>query len=173
MGITLYIILAGVGGLLVGGLLAGLFIKNNSKKIEEEAKEKAKILIREAEITAEATKKDRILEAKEKYLRLKSEFEDEVNKKKAILITNEGKLKQREQVLSKEMEQLKRKEAELESKKEVLNAQLHAVQVKKEELDRVTLQRITDLEKVALLTREEAREQLVVMLKDEAANKAS
>lgn len=173
MGITLYIILAGIGGLLVGGLLAGLFIKNNSKKIEEEAKEKAKILIREAEITAEATKKDRILEAKEKYLRLKSEFEDEVNKKKAILITNEGKLKQREQVLSKEMEQLKRKEAELESKKEVLNAQLHAVQVKKEELDRVTLQRITDLEKVALLTREEAREQLVVMLKDEAATKAS
>ena len=173
MGITLYIILAGVGGLLLGGLLAGLFIKNNSKKIEEEAKEKAKILIREAEITAEANKKDRILEAKEKYLRLKSEFEDEVNKKKAILITNEGKLKQREQVLSKEMEQLKRKEAELESKKEVLNAQLHAVQVKKEELDRVTLQRITDLEKVALLTREEAREQLVVMLKDEAATKAS
>lgn len=173
MGSLLYIILAGVGGLLLGGLLAGLFIKNNSKKIEEEAKEKAKILIREAEITAEATKKDRILEAKEKYLRLKSEFEEEVNKKKAILITNEGKLKQREQVLSKEMEQLKRKEAELESKKEVLNAQLHAVQVKKEELDRVTLQRITDLEKVALLTREEAREQLVVMLKDEAATKAS
>src|SRR5690606_17972086 len=173
MGITLYIIAAGVVGLLVGALLAGLFIKNNNKKIEEEAREKAKSLIREAEITAEATKKDRILEAKEKYLRLKSEFEEEVNKKKAILITNEGKLKQREQVLSKEMEQLKRKEAEVESKKEVLNAQLHSVQVKKEELDRVTQQRITDLEKVALLTREEAREQLVVMLKDEAATKAS
>lgn len=173
MGITLYIIAAGVVGLLLGALLAGLFIKNNSKKIEEEAREKAKSLIREAEITAEATKKDRILEAKEKYLRLKSEFEEEVNKKKAILITNEGKLKQREQVLSKEMEALKRKEAELESKKEVLNAQLHAVQVKKEELDRVTLQRISDLEKVALLTREEAREQLVLMLKDEAATKAS
>jgi len=173
MGITLYIIAAGVVGLLLGALLAGLFIKNNSKKIEEETREKAKSLIREAEITAEATKKDRILEAKEKYLRLKSEFEEEVNKKKAILITNEGKLKQREQVLSKEMEALKRKEAELESKKEVLNAQLHAVQVKKEELDRVTLQRISDLEKVALLTREEAREQLVLMLKDEAATKAS
>ena len=173
MGITLYIIVAGVVGLLLGALLAGLVIKNNSKKIEEEAREKAKSLIREAEITAEANKKDRILEAKEKYLRLKSEFEDEVNKKKAILITNEGKLKQREQVLSKEMEQLKRKEAEADSKKEVLSAQLHAVQVKKEELDRVTHQRITDLEKVALLTREEAREQLVVMLKDEAATKAS
>ncbi|EPR66795.1 2',3'-cyclic-nucleotide 2'-phosphodiesterase [Cyclobacterium qasimii M12-11B] len=71
------------------------------------------------------------------------------------------------------MEQIKRKEAELDSKKENLNAQLHAVQVRKDELDKVTHQRITDLEKVALLTREEAREQLVEMLKDEAATKAS
>lgn len=158
---------------MLGALLAGFFIKNNSKKIEAEAKEKAKSVLREAEITAEGLKKDKILEAKEKYLRLKSEFEDEVGKKKNILITNENKLKQREQILSKEMEQLKRKEAELDSKKENLSAQLHAVQIRKDELDKVTQQRITDLEKVALLTREEAREQLIEMLKDEAATKAS
>lgn len=173
MGISLYIILAGAVGILLGAILAGLFIKNNSKKIEAEAKEKAKSIVREAEITAEGIKKDKILEAKEKYLRLKSDFEEEVGKKKNILITNENKLKQREQVLSKEMEQLKRKEAELDSKKENLSAQLHSVQVKKEELDKVTQQRITDLEKVALLTREEAREQLIEMLKDEATTRAS
>lgn len=173
MGISLYIIVAGVAGLIIGILLAGFFIKNNGKKIEEEARRKAESLIREAEITAEASKKNKILEAKEKYLRLKSEFEDEMGKKKSILINNENKLKQREQIISKEMEVVKRKEAEWESKKEILSAQLHSVQVKKEELDRVTHQRISDLEKVALLTREEAREQLVLMLKDEAATKAS
>jgi ribonuclease Y len=117
MGISLYIIVAGVIGLGLGALLAGVFLKSNNKKIEEEAKEKARSIIREAEITAESTKKDKILEAKEKYLRLKSEFEEETSKKKNILITNEGKLKQREQVLSKEMEQIKRKEAELTVKK--------------------------------------------------------
>jgi ribonucrease Y len=168
-----YMIIAGVVGLIVGGLLAGLFIKSNNKKIEEEAREKAKSTVREAEITAEAIKKDKIIEAKEKYLKLKSEFEEEVSKKKNILLTNEGKLKQREQILSKEMEQLKRKEAELDSKKENLNAQLHSVQVKKEELDRVTSQRISDLEKIAHLTKEEAREQIIEMLKDEAQTKAS
>ncbi|WP_162342085.1 MULTISPECIES: ribonuclease Y [Cyclobacterium] len=173
MGFSLYIILSGAVGILLGAFLAGFFIKNNSKKIEAEAKEKAKSVLREAEITAEGLKKDKILEAKEKYLRLKSEFEEEVGKKKNILITNENKLKQREQILSKEMEQLKRKEAELDSKKENLSAQLHAVQIRKDELDKVTQQRITDLEKVALLTREEAREQLIEMLKDEAATKAS
>jgi len=174
MGATvLFIILAGVIGLAVGAGLASVLVKNNSKKIEDEARDKAKSIVREAEINAEALKKDRILEAKEKYLKLKSEFEDEMNKKKNIIITNENKIKQREQVLSKELEQIKRKEAELDSKKENLQAQLHSVQVKKEELDRVTNQRISDLEKIAGLTKEEAKEQLVEMLKDEAQTKAS
>ncbi|MCH7413687.1 ribonuclease Y [Belliella sp. R4-6] len=173
MGESIYIIIAGLIGLGIGALVVGFFLKGNNKKIEEDAKEKAKIILREAEMNAESLKKDRILEAKEKYLKLKSEFEEEANKKKAIIITNENKLKQKEQVLSKELEQVKRKEAELESKKENLNAQMHSVQVKKDELDRVTSQRIADLEKIANLTKEEAREQLVEMLKDEANTKAS
>ena len=173
MGESLYIIIAGIIGLGIGAVIAGLFIKNNSKKMEEEAKEKAKSIMREAEINSEALKKDKILEAKEKYLKLKSEFEEEVNKKKNIIITNENKIKQREQVMSKELEQIKRKEAELDSKKENLSAQLHSVQVKKEELDRVTNQRISDLEKIAGLTKEEAKDQIVEMLKDEATTKAS
>lgn len=173
MGESLYIIISGLVGLGIGALIVGFFLKGNNKKIEEEAKEKAKIILREAEMNAESLKKDRILEAKEKYLKLKSEFEEEANKKKAIIITNENKLKQKEQVLSKELEQIKRKEAELDSKKENLSAQMHAVQVKKDELDRVTNQRIADLEKIANLTKEEAREQLVEMLKDEANTKAS
>lgn len=170
---SLYIIIAGILGLGLGAVIAGLFVKNNSKKLEEQAKEKAKNLIREAEINAEAIKKERMFEAKEKYLKLKTEFEDDANKKKAIIITNENKIKQREQVLSKELEQIKRKEAELDSKKENLSAQLHSVQVKKDELDKVTSQRISDLEKIAGLTREEAKDQLVEMLKDEANTKAS
>jgi ribonucrease Y len=173
MGATVFIILAGLIGLAVGAGIASVFVKNNSKKIEDEARDKAKSIVREAEINAEALKKDRILEAKEKYLRLKSEFEEEMNKKKNIIITNENKIKQREQVLSKELEQIKRKEAELDSKKENLQAQMHSVQVKKEELDRITNQRIADLEKIAGLTKDEAKEQLVEMLKDEAQTKAS
>ncbi|WP_194776173.1 ribonuclease Y [Pararhodonellum marinum] len=173
MGESIYIILAGLIGLGVGVAIAALFLRKNNQKLEEEAREKAKGIIREAEITAEATKKDRMLEAKEKYLRLKSEFEEEVSKKKNLLITNENKLKQREQVLSKEMEQIKRKEAELDSKKENLSAQLHAVGIKKEELDRVTNQRISDLEKIAHLSRDEAKDQLMEMLRDEATTKAS
>jgi ribonuclease Y len=173
MGDIVYIILAALVGIGVGTAIAGLFIKNKNKKLEEETKERIKSMLREAEINAESIKKDRILEAKEKYLKLKSEFDEEMSNKKNIIITNENKVKQREQQVSKELEQVKRKEAELDSKKEVLSAQLHSVQVKKEELEKVTNQRIADLEKVAALTREEARDQLVTMLTEEAQSRAS
>lgn len=169
----IYIILAALVGIGVGAAIAGLLIKNKNQKLEEETKERIKSMLREAEINAESIKKDRILEAKEKYLKLKSDFDVEMSNKKNIIITNENKVKQREQQVSKELEQVKRKEAELDSKKEVLSAQLHAVQVKKEELEKVTNQRIADLEKVAALTREEARDQLVKMLTEEAQTRAS
>ncbi len=173
MGELLYIIIAALAGAGVGAAVVGSLIKNKNQKLEEETREKVKSMIREAEINAESIKKDRILEAKEKYLKLKSEFDDEMNAKKSFIITNENKVKQREQQVSKELEQVKRKEAELDSKKENLSAQLHSVQVKKEELDRITNQRIADLEKIANLTREEARDQLVNMLTEEANSKAS
>ena len=130
-------------------------------------------MLREAELNAESIKKDRMLEAKEKFLKLKSEFDEETNNKKNIIITNENKVKQLQQQVAKEQEAVKRKEAELDSKKENLTAQLQSVQVKREELDRVTNQRIADLEKVAGLTREEARDQIVTMLTEEAQSKAS
>ncbi len=173
MGDILYIILAALVGTGAGAAIAGALIKNKNAKLEEETKERVKSMLREAEINAESIKKDRILEAKEKYLKLKSDFDEEMNNKKNIIITNENKVKQREQQVSKELEQVKRKEAELDSKKENLNAQLHAVQVKKEELEKVTNQRISDLEKIANLTREEAREELIKMLTEEAQSKAS
>ncbi|WP_192348291.1 ribonuclease Y [Algoriphagus sp. Y33] len=173
MGDMLYIVLAALVGTGAGAAIAGALIKNKNSKLEEETRERVKSMLREAEINAEAIKKDRILEAKEKYLKLKSEFDEEMSNKKNIILTNENKVKQREQQVSKELEQVKRKEAELDSKSENLNAQLHSVKVKKEELDRVTNQRIADLEKVANLTREEAREQLVTMLTEEAQSRAS
>jgi ribonuclease Y len=173
MGDILYIVLAALVGTAAGAAIAGALIKNKNAKLEEETKERVKSMLREAEINAESIKKDRILEAKEKYLKLKSEFDEEMNNKKNIIITNENKVKQREQQVSKELEQVKRKEAELDSKKENLNAQLHSVQVKKEELDRITNQRISDLEKIANQTREEAREELVKMLTEEAHSRAS
>lgn len=167
-------IVASVIATIVLSLLFGsLLYKRRLKQNEEDAGAKAKLIIKEAEIAAENLKKDKILEAKEKLLKMKSEFEEEANKKKSLIISNEQKIKQREATLSKEMENLKRKEGELDDLRTDLAAQLEHTRKRKEELDKFNQQKIQVLENISKLTAEEAREQLVASLKDEAQSRAS
>jgi ribonuclease Y len=155
--------------LVIGNLLFKIKYKNK----QEDAEEKAKLITKEAEIVAENLKRDRILEAKEKILKMRTEFEEEANKKKNVIIANEQKIKQREQSISKEIETLKRKEGELDDIKTDLAAQLEHVKKRKEELDKFNQQKIQVLENISKLTADEAREQLVASLKDEAQTRAS
>lgn len=154
-------------------LFGSLFSKRKLQKNEENADAKAKLIVKEAEIAAENLKRDRILEAKEKILKMRTEFEEEANKKKNLIISNEQKIKQREQTLSKEIENLKRKEGELDDIRLDLSAQLEHTKKRKEELDKFNQQKIQVLENISKLTAEEAREQLVASLKDEAQTRAS
>jgi ribonucrease Y len=170
---TILILITAIAALGIGFLAGRFLLQKLYKQEEEKSKEKAQLIIKEAQITAENVKREKILEAKEKYLRLKAEFEEEANKKKNLIISNENKLKQREQNLSKQLEQAKRKEAELDSAKENLTAQLEIVNKRKDDLEKMKLQQIASLEKIANLTADEAREQLVQNLKDEAQSKAS
>lgn len=155
------------------GILAGRFIFQRSfKQKEQDAQERAAEILKNAELGAENIKKDRILEAKEKYLRLKSEFEEDANKKRNILQTNEQKLKQREQHLSQMMEQTKRHDAEIEKQKNILQQQTEAATKKREEAEKMLNQQVSQLEKIANLTADQAREQLVDALRAEAESKA-
>lgn len=170
---TIYIIISGVVGLLLGFLLSKIAQKSLLSKLEREAQDKAALIVREAEVNAENIKKDKMLEAKEHYLKKKSDFEDEIGQRKSQMAANENKLKQREQNFSKEIEQLKRKEHETQKLQENLNAQLEVIAKRKEELEKIKEQQVNILEKAANLTADEAREQLIETLKDEAETKAS
>ena len=170
---SFFLILAGVVGLGIGIVIGRALMKKVNEGKEKELEEKAKSIIREAELSAENIKKDKILEAKEKFLKLKAEFEEDASRKKNQIISNENKLKQKEQHLSKEFEQVKRKEAELDELKENLTTQLEVVNKKKAELDKFNQQKVTILEKISNLTADEAKEQLIESLKDEAQTKAS
>jgi ribonuclease Y len=173
MGTTIYIIISGVVGLLLGFILSKIAQKSLLSKLEREAQDKAALIVREAEVNAENIKKDKMLEAKEHYLKKKSDFEDEIGQRKSQMAVNENKLKQREQNLSKELEQFKRKEHETQKLQENLNAQLEVIGKRKEDLEKIKEQQVNILEKAANLTADEAREQLIETLKDEAETKAS
>ncbi|MBX2962064.1 MAG: ribonuclease Y [Cyclobacteriaceae bacterium] len=168
------IIAASVLGSIVIGLGFGtLLYKRKYNRRQKEADAKAKLILKEAEIASENLKKDKIIEAKEKILKMKSEFEEEANRKKSQIISNEQKIKQREQQVNRELEQVKRKEADLTETQQNLAHQLDLVKKRKEELDRFNEQKIEILENISKLTAEEAREQLVASLKDEAQTRAS
>jgi len=174
MSTTMMIIFVSAVATIILSLIFGtLLSKRRSSKRNEEAEEKSRLILKEAEIAAENLKKDKILEAKEKILRMRTEFEEEANRKKSQIIANEQKIRQREQTISKEIESLKRKEGELDDLRTDLAAQLEHVKKRKEELDKFNQQKIQILENLSKLTADEAREQLVATLKDEAQTKAS
>ncbi|KYG76756.1 ribonuclease Y [Roseivirga echinicomitans] len=173
MGETVTILITAIGALAIGVFIGRLLLQKVNTKAAQELAEKGKLIMKEAELTAETLKKDKILEAKEKYLQLKSEFEEEVNRKKNQIITNENKLKQKETTLNAQLEKVKRKEAEVDSLKENVEAQLEIVRKRKDDLEKKVDEKVRALEKVAQLSADEARDQLMETLKVEAESNAS
>jgi ribonucrease Y len=169
----LYIIVTGAVSLVLGMVIGRLVFTKINKAEKQKAKESAALTIKEAEVNAEEIKRNKVLEAKEKFLQLKSEFDEETNRKKNQIISNENKLKQREQNLSKQFEQAKRKESETDHLKEKLTVQLENLDRKQVEIEKFNEQKVTILEKISNLTADDAREQLIETLTNEARTKAS
>ncbi len=133
---------------------------------------KAKEIIKEAEVMAEVTKKDKMLEAKEKFIQLKADHEKEVFTRNQNVVTAENKIKQKEQSLNQKLEQVQRKDAELEQIRVTLAKQLDVVAVKKEEAEKALNNQVKQLEKIAGLSADEAKKQLVEALQEEARTEA-
>jgi ribonuclease Y len=165
--------LAAIAGLIIGIFIAKFFVGSSLRRKQQEIDRKADLMLEEARSRGESIKQEKVLEAKEHFLKLKEEFETESSRKKNQLINNERKLKQREQNQSKVQEKLKRRDAELESQRENLEMQLSIVDKKKQDLDQLKAQQVSKLEKVAHITAEEAKAQLIETLKEEAQTEAS
>ncbi|ACU64643.1 ribonuclease Y [Chitinophaga pinensis] len=172
MEVTLISTIAAVVALIIGILLGKvIFAKNTQHKIQE-AELQAQKIVAEGQLTAENLKKDRLLEAKEKFLQLKSEHEKEVLQRNQKIADSENRIKQKEQSLNQKTENIQKQTQENEAIKENLTRQMELVAVKRTELEKHQEEHIRRLEKVAALTAEEARHQLIESLKEEARSQA-
>ncbi|MCK7557699.1 ribonuclease Y [Chitinophaga sedimenti] len=113
-----------------------------------------------------------MLEAKEKFIQLKAEYEKEVLQRNQKISEGENRIKQKEQGLNQKNEQLQKQVAENEAIRENLSRQIETVNIKRSELEKHQEEHIRRLEKVAGLTAEEARNQLIESLKEEARSTA-
>jgi ribonuclease Y len=168
---TMYIII-GIMALVIGIVTGKLiFAKNTKKKIDEVEQQAAK-MIADAQTTAENLKKEKLLEAKEKFVQLKAEHDREILERNRKLSDTETRTKQKEQSINQKLENLDRQAKENEAIKENLNRQIEVVNVKRTELEKHQEEHIRRLEKIAALTAEEAKTQLVESLKHEAQTQA-
>ena len=162
-------------GVVAGGigLLAGriLFAKGSRKQVEE-AENQAQTILKEAELRAETVRKEKELQAKERFVQLKAEHEKEVLEKTRKINESENRARQKEQSINQKENNLDKQLKENETIKENLNRQIELVNVKRTELEKHQEEHIRRLEKIANLSADDARAQLIESLRNETQTKA-
>ena len=129
-------------------------------------------IIQKAEVEAEKIKSEKILQAKEKFIQLKSEHEQYINEKNSQIREIESRLKQKENTLNQQNAELSRKNKDAEAIRENLKNQMEIVNRKSEEYDRLRNQAIQQIENIAGMTANEAKNQLMENMKAEARSQA-
>ncbi len=158
---------------LAVGIVAGKFIfAKDTARQTAEAEAQAQKIVSDARTTAENLKKERLLEAKEKFVQLKAEHDKEVLEKNRKLSDSENRVRQKEQTINQKLESLDKQSKENESIKEHLNRQIEVINQKRTELEKHQEEHIRRLEKIAGLTADEAKSQLIESLKQEAQTQA-
>ena len=156
-------------GLLIGAIIGttiGYFIlkKLHSKQEKE--------LLYKAKIQAENIKKDKIIQAKEKFLELKEQHEKTINNRERKIQEKEFHFKQRENNFNKKNDEFRKREIGIKEIEEKLEGQIDGVRKKEEELISSQKKQIEILEKVSGFSADEARDQLMETLQQEAKTKA-
>lgn len=166
--IVLYIFVGLAAGVVVGRfLLRSLF-----RTQEVNAQNKAKKILKDAETNAEILRKDKLLEAREKFLQMKADHEQEINAKNNTINQRENSIKQKEQSINQKIENLTKKEEELTNVKSNLEKQIEIAQKKQEDVDVLKNQHIQKMETIAGLSAEDAKNQLIDSLREEARTQA-
>jgi ribonuclease Y len=165
MEIAIYLIvaLAGLGG---GYSLAMTAIRKSIEKKSEQ-------LVKDAEAEAEVLKKERMLQAKEKFLQLKAEHEKAIQLRNQEVQQSENRAKQKESTLAQKLEETRRKQVELDTAKESLKSQNELLARKETEIEKMHRKQVEQLQIIAGLSADDAKNQLVEALKNEAKTEAA
>ena len=126
----------------------------------------------EAEAEAELLKKNKLIEAKEKFIALKAEHEQQVMQRNAKVQEKEVKLQQREMQLNQKQGEMQRKINEVEALRETHEQQLSLLENKKRDLEHLSRQAHEQLEAISGLSADQAKERLIEAMKEEAKTEA-
>jgi ribonuclease Y len=151
---------------LLGGGVAGFILQKSILKKDAER------IIREAESKAETIQKERALQAKERFFKQKEEHEEAIKERERRMQSGEDRFKTKEKTLNQKLEELGRKEKELEKVQSDYQTKAAHLDVRNQELDKIHQKQITELSKIAQLSPEDAKQNLMQALTDEARTAA-
>ncbi len=164
----LIIIVAAVVGLALGFAIAKMLEKKQASNTIISAKKEANSIIKEAKAEGESIKKDKILQAKEKFIELKSEHEKVILSRDKKIGDAEKRIKDKESHVSNELSKNKKLNKDLEGKLADYNHRVDYLDKRQEEIDKLHNSKVQQLEVISGLSAEDAKAQLIESLKDAA-----
>ena len=156
----IWYIVAGLGGLVIGAVAGILVRKATAEKKLGSAEKQARHILEDAIKNAESAKKESIISAKEEIFQLKKEADFDIKERRKEVSRLERRIAQKEESLDAKIEGLERKEANLAEKN-------HEIDLLKEEINKSLAQQTERLEKIAGLSKEDAKAELVASLDSE------
>jgi len=166
------IIIAAIVGLAIGFGIAKFMEKGKASKTIANAKKDAAQLLKEAKIEGESIKKDKILQAKEKFLELKAEHEKVIIGKDRKIGESEKRTRDKESQVSSELAKSKKLNVQLEDELKEVDHRKEFYEKKQSEVDKLHNSQVQQLEVISGLSAEDAKSQLMESLRETAKSDA-
>jgi ribonuclease Y len=169
---TLIIIISGIVGIAGGFILAKVMEKSSVSSLVQNAKKEAASILKDANLEGENIKKDKILQAKERFIELKSEHEEVILGRERKVAEVEKRIRDKESQVSNELAKAKKVNDDFEAKTAEYTSKIEILDKKQIEVDKMHKSQLNQLEVISGLSAEEASNQLIEGLKAEAKTKA-
>lgn len=159
-------------GLVLGFMISKLIERNRASQTIGQAKKNADSILKSAKADAEAIKKDKILQAKEKFIELKAEHEKVILNRDKKMAEAEKRTRDKESQISNELSRNKKLNSKLEGKIKDYDERLVHLDKRQSEVNRLHKSQIEQLEVISSLSAEDAKAQLLEGLKESAKTDA-
>ena len=159
-------------GVAAGFIISKLLEKTSITKGLENANNEATRILKSAESEGENLKKDKIFQAKERFLELKSEHEKHILNKEKDLSEVQKRIKDKESQISNELSVNKKNNQSLLDKNNALDKKIELFEMKSDQVEKMHKEQVEKLEKLSGLSASDAKNELVESLKEEAKSKA-
>ncbi|MGB2342330.1 MAG: ribonuclease Y [Flavobacteriaceae bacterium] len=169
---TILIVASSVGGLLLGLMIMQIIQKNRSSSIIKKSEQQARRIIKKSHQESDRIKKEKMLQAKERFIELKSDHEKVISSREKKIIEVENRIRDKEKNLNKELQRNKDLNKSFDQKNINLDQRIQKFDRKSQTLDTALKTYQSKLEEVSGLSADDAKKELISSLEDKAKTDA-